>query len=154
MYRRAKGVGVLQTASDADRRSGRDESQEELDDEPLTFEDIVTNCFRFLGINDVEKILDMTPGEYTALMRGYSLKQVDIRYQSHMQAWLNQMVKATKGSEKNPKPAFGEFKDFFDYEEEIKSVERLHRLKRITREKVNRFKRSKAEAERLINEGR
>ncbi|MED4172559.1 hypothetical protein P4631_08940 [Halalkalibacterium halodurans] len=96
----------------------------------------------------------MTPREYTSLMRGYSLKQVDIRYQAHMQAWLNQMVKATKGSEKNPKPAFGEFKDFFDYDKEIKSVERAYQPKRITREKVERFKRSKAEAERLLNEGR
>lgn len=70
-----------------------------------------------------------------------------------MQAWLNQAVQATTDG-KNPKPLYPSFDKFFNYEKEVRRVEKLYKPNPISNEKVTNFKRSVAEAERLLNGGR
>lgn len=98
----------------------------------------------------------MTPREYFALMKGHSYKVVDARYDAHMQSWLDQQVQATKktGKKGDVKPVYESFKDFFDYEKELKNVEKSYVKEPISKEKVERFRSSVAEVERLMNEGR
>ena len=55
-------------------------------------------------------------------MEAVRLKQVDMDYRNHLQAFLNYAVKATKGSGKNTKPVFTSFKKFFDYDKKVKEV--------------------------------
>lgn len=49
----------------------------------------------------------------------YAIQQEDRRYQSAIQAWFNQSVKATKGKGKNAKSAYKDFKDFYNHKEEF-----------------------------------
>lgn len=56
-------------------------------------------------------------------MKAVRLKQVDMDYRQHLQAFLNFAVKAEKKTGKNKsKPVYSRFKRFYDYEEEIKKV--------------------------------
>jgi hypothetical protein len=56
-------------------------------------------------------------------MEAVRLKQVDMDYRNHLQAFLNFAVKAEKKSGKNKsKPVFSKFKKFYDYDEEIKKA--------------------------------
>jgi len=93
----------------------------------------------------------MTPREYSSLIKGYSLSEVDRQNSQHLQAWINQSVKSTdaKGRSK-----FKEYKDFFDYDKVIKQVEESFKEKHIDKHMVERFRKSVAEAERLLNGGR
>lgn len=52
-------------------------------------------------------------------MEAVRLKQVDMDYRNHLQAFLNFAVKAEKKSGKHSKPVFTKFKKFYDYEKEI-----------------------------------
>ena len=61
--------------------------------------------------------------EYELLMEAVRLKQVDMDYRNHLQAFLNFAVKAEKKSGKNKsKPVYGKFKKFYDYEKELEKV--------------------------------
>lgn len=60
--------------------------------------------------------------EYELLMDAVRLKQVDMDYRNHLQAFLNFAVQATKG--KGQKPVFSKFKRFFDYEKEVEKATR------------------------------
>lgn len=53
-------------------------------------------------------------------MEAARLKNVDLTYREHLQAWLNFVVKARKG--KQGKPVYKKFKQFFDYEKEIENI--------------------------------
>ncbi len=53
-------------------------------------------------------------------MEAARLKNVDLTYREHLQAWLNFVVKARKG--KQGKPVYKKFKQFFDYEAAVKEV--------------------------------
>ena len=56
-------------------------------------------------------------------MEAVRLKQVDMDYRNHLQAFLNFAVKAKKKTGKNKsKPVYSKFKRFYDYDEEIKKV--------------------------------
>lgn len=154
MYRRLTGRGVLQTTV---RGRGEDEVEEPEEIKPnerITFDDILENCYRYLGINDPEKVLDMTPKQYSALMRGYSYKLVDDQYIAHKQAWINNQVSATKSKGKGKtEPVFKTFNKFFDYEREIKRVDDRFKESKVSKKTVNNFRQSVAEAERLLNGG-
>jgi hypothetical protein len=56
-------------------------------------------------------------------MKAHALKQIDKEYDMHLQAWLNNQVKATKEVGKKYVPIYEKFKDFFDYEERINQVQ-------------------------------
>lgn len=61
--------------------------------------------------------------EYKLLMDAVRLKQIDMDYRNHLQAFLNFAVKAEKKSGKNKsKPVYAKFKKFYDYEKELAKV--------------------------------
>ena len=56
-------------------------------------------------------------------MDAVRLKQVDMDYRNHLQAFLNFSVKAEKKAGKNKsKPVYSRFKKFYDYEKEVAKV--------------------------------
>ena len=56
-------------------------------------------------------------------MEAVHLKQVDMDYRNHLQAFLNFAVKAEKKVGKNKsKPVYAKFKKFYDYENEVKKA--------------------------------
>ena len=56
-------------------------------------------------------------------MKAVELKQVDLSYQLHEQAFLNFAVRAEKKVGKNKtKPVYIKFEKFFDYAKEVKKV--------------------------------
>lgn len=112
---------------------------------------MITNCFRYLGINDVDKVYMMTPNEYITLMKAHSLRDLDRKYEAHMQAWLSRTVNATEKKGKKETYKFAKFEDFFDYEKEQKRIEKAYKRKPIDQEKVDKFKASVKRAEALLN---
>lgn len=78
------------------------------------------NCFRYLDFKSFAEVDRLTIPEYELLMESVRLKQIDLDYRNHLQAYLNFAVKATKG--KNQKPVFSNFKRFYNYEEELGNV--------------------------------
>lgn len=52
-------------------------------------------------------------------MQAERLKQIDLDYRNHLQAFLNFAVKAEKKSGKKSKPVYSKFKQFYDYEKEL-----------------------------------
>lgn len=75
-------------------------------------------------------------------MDAVRLKQVDMDYRNHLQAFLNYAVKAEKKSGKKSKPVFTKFKKFYDYEAELEKA-------RGKNEKKSRF----AGIGRFLNKG-
>ena len=62
----------------------------------------------------------LTIPEYNLLMEAARLKQIDMDYRNHLQAWLNFTVKAEKKAGKGKtKPVYTKFKQFYDYEKYI-----------------------------------
>ena len=56
-------------------------------------------------------------------MEAVRLKQIDMDYRNHLQAYLNFVVKAEKKTGKNKsKPVYSKFKRFYDYEKELEKV--------------------------------
>ena len=56
-------------------------------------------------------------------MEAAHLKQVDMDYRNHLQAYLNFAVKAEKKVGKNKsRPVYSKFKQFYNYEKEVKKV--------------------------------
>lgn len=81
------------------------------------------NCFRYLDFKSFAEVDRLTIPEYNLLMEAVRLKQIDIDYRNHLQAFLNFVVKAEKRSGKNKsKPVYDTFKKFYDYEKELKNV--------------------------------
>lgn len=80
------------------------------------------NCFRYLDFKSFAEVDRLTIPEYQLLMEAVRLKQVDMDYRNHLQAWLNFAVKAEKGSGKNRKPVYTKFEKFFDYKKAIKKA--------------------------------
>lgn len=65
----------------------------------------------------------LTLAEYELMMEAVRLKQVDMDYRNHLQAYLNFAVKAEKKTGKNKsKPVYAKFRKFYDYESEIKKA--------------------------------
>lgn len=81
------------------------------------------NCFRYLDFKSFDEVDRLTMPEYELLMEAVRLKQVDMDYRNHLQAFLNFAVKAEKKSGKNKsKPVYGKFKKFYDYEKELEKA--------------------------------
>ena len=56
-------------------------------------------------------------------MEAVRLKQIDLDYRNHLQAFLNFAVKAEKIAGKNKtKPVYTKFKKFYDYEKALEKV--------------------------------
>lgn len=65
----------------------------------------------------------LTIPEYELLIEAVQLKQIDMDYRNHLQAFLNFAVKAEKKSGKNKsKPVFSKFKQFYNYEKEVEKI--------------------------------
>lgn len=64
----------------------------------------------------------MTIPEYTLLMEAERLKQIDMDYRNHLQAYLNFVVKAEKKSGKKTKPVYNTFEKFYNYRRELEKV--------------------------------
>ena len=77
------------------------------------------NCFRYLDYKSFAEVDRLTIPEYKLLMDAVRLKQVDMDYRNHLQAFLNFAVKAEKKSGKHSKPVFTKFKKFYDYDKEV-----------------------------------
>lgn len=87
------------------------------------YREIALNCFRYLGYKSFAEVDCLTIPEYLLLMEAVRLKQVDLDYRNHLQAYLNFSVKAEKKVGKNKsKPVYAKFKKFYDYEAEIKKA--------------------------------
>lgn len=87
------------------------------------YREIALNCFRFLNFKSFEDVDRLTYPEYEILMEAVRLKQVDMDYRNHLQAFLNFAVKAQRKAGKNKsKPVYGKFKRFYNYEKEIEKV--------------------------------
>lgn len=83
------------------------------------------NCFRYLDYKSFEEVDRLTIPEYLLLMEAVRLKQVDMDYRNHLQAFLNYSVKAQKKTGKNKsKPVYTKFKKFFDYEKALADVQK------------------------------
>lgn len=65
----------------------------------------------------------LTIPEYELLMEAVRLKQVDLDYRNHLQAFLNFAVKAEKRSGKKSRPVYNKFKRFYNYEEELEKAQ-------------------------------
>ena len=58
------------------------------------------------------------------MMKAVRLKQFDMDYRNHLQAYLNFTVKAEKKSGKNKtKPVYDKFIKFFNYDKELEKAE-------------------------------
>lgn len=56
-------------------------------------------------------------------MEAVRLKQIDMDYRNHLQAFLNFVVKAEKKAGKGKsKPVYRRFRQFYDYEKEVEKV--------------------------------
>lgn len=56
------------------------------------------------------------------MMKAFDLKEVDLQYHIHLQAFLNFAVRAEKGSGKHRRPVYTRFEKFFDYEKTVDDV--------------------------------
>lgn len=83
------------------------------------------NCFRYLDYKSFAEVDRITIPEYELLMEAVRLKQVDMDYRNHLQAYLNFVVKAEKKAGKGKsKPVFSTFKKFFDYKKELAKAQK------------------------------
>jgi hypothetical protein len=97
------------------------------------------NCFRYLEFKNLDEVDRISPYEYKLLMKGARLRNVDVDFKQHWQAFLNHLVRSEKKSGKNKtKPVYPTFKSFYDYEKEQKkalgadeSNQRLNDIKKI-----------------------
>lgn len=87
------------------------------------YREIALNCFRYLDFKSFAEVDRLTIPEYNLLMEAVRLKQVDMDYRNHLQAFLNFAVKAEKKAGKGKsKPVYGKFKDFYNYDAEVEKV--------------------------------
>lgn len=88
------------------------------------------DCFRYLDYKSFAEVDRLTIPEYELLMQAVRLKQVDMDYRVHQQAFLNFAVRAEKKSGKKSKPVYTKFKKFYDYEAEVKKATRKKKKSR------------------------
>jgi hypothetical protein len=55
-------------------------------------------------------------------MEGVQLRQIDMDYRCHLQAYLNFAVRAEKKKGKGSEPVFKKFKQFYNYKAELEKV--------------------------------
>ena len=89
------------------------------------------NCFRYLEFKSFAEVDRLTIPEYKLLMEAVKLRQVDLDYRNHLQAFLNFSVKAEKKVGKNKsRPVYRRFKQFYDYESELDKVNKKNKKSR------------------------
>lgn len=71
----------------------------------------MNNCFRYLNINDIDKINRLTIAEYQMLMNGAVLKSIDKQEELFLLAWAIRQAKAKK---KSGRYFYRTFKQFFN----------------------------------------
>ena len=87
------------------------------------YREVALNCIRYLDFKSLQEVDRLTIPEYNLLIEAVRLKQVDMDYRNHLQAFLNFAVKAKKKVGKNKsRPVFSKFKRFYDYEKEVKKA--------------------------------
>lgn len=67
-----------------------------------------------MGLNDLHVIGRMTLSEYFLRLEAYQIQKVDVQSNMAMQAWMNQTVQATTGSNKHPRPKYKQFNEFYN----------------------------------------
>lgn len=81
------------------------------------------NCFRYLDYKSFAEVDRLTIPEYTLLIEAVRLKQVDMDYRNHLQAYLNFAVKAEEKTGKNKsRPVYRRFDRFYNYEKEVEKA--------------------------------
>lgn len=83
-------------------------------------DEILPNCFRYLGMHTFAEVERLTIPEYNLNMKVLGLRWVDIRYFVELGAFESFRAQGKKKAGKNKqKPAYPTFKKFFDYEKEL-----------------------------------
>lgn len=113
----------------------------------LTYGDVISSCFRFLGMNNIDTILDMTPSDYSYLMTGYRLKRLDDIQQELEKEILRNKLNAT---DKKGKPVYT-FKKVFNHEKEVKDVMYETRKQGVNKETVDKFTQSMENVHEAFN---
>ena len=81
------------------------------------------NCFRFLGFKGFDEGDRLTIAEYELLMKAAELREADIDYRLHMQAFLNVQAGAKKKAGKNKERlVYNRFDKFYDRKKEIDRI--------------------------------
>ncbi len=87
------------------------------------YREIALNCFRYFEFKSFAEVDRLTLPEYRLLMEAERLKQVDMDYRNHLQAFLNFAVKGEKKAGKNKtRPVYSRFDRFYNYEKEIEKA--------------------------------
>lgn len=94
------------------------------------------NAFRYLGCVSFDEVDDLLVEEYLMLMEAYKYKKLDKEYETHLQAYLNHAVKATKKVGKSQQTLFPTFKDFFDYDKRLKKLNGLEETPPVDKTKI------------------
>ena len=111
------------SGDDRERDSETEGSRESVTSFEEVYREVALNCFRFLDFKSFDEVDRLTLPEYELLMEAVRLRQVDMDYRNHLQAFLNFAVKAQKKAGKNKsKPVFAKFKRFYDYEKAVEGV--------------------------------
>lgn len=103
-------------------------------------------------MNDLEAIHDLTPSDYSALMRGYKLSVADDKMlELERERLRNKMTETdAKG-----KPKHSNMKQIFDYQKEINEImSEYEAIPKVDPELVTRFADSKKRAEDILNSRR
>lgn len=75
---------------------------------------MILRSIRYLGMNDVTAIEELTPREYRLLHTGASLRMLDNINDQHRLAWLTREIEATEGKGKSRKYVYDKYDKFFD----------------------------------------
>ena len=98
------------------------------------YEDIAVTCFRFFGFRSLDEVDRLSLREYDLLVRAENLRQVDLDYRNHLQAWLNVAAKAEKKTGKRRfRLVYDTFEKFFDYDNAIEKAEKRKQKKQESR---------------------
>ena len=79
-------------------------------------------CFRYLSFTSFSEVDALTIPEYDVILEAIRLREVDLDYRDHMQAFLSYSVQAEKTVGKKRKPVYTTFKKFYDYESALKAA--------------------------------
>ena len=65
--------------------------------------------------------------EYAIRMKAHNLKRIDIEYDIHLQAWVNNKARATKERGKKIISYYERFKEFYDKDTEERKILGYHK---------------------------
>ena len=99
-------------------------------------------------MSDIDTILDLTPSDFNALLRGSRLKRADeIARILENEALISKMNATDKKGKRMYK-----MKDVFDHKKEVNRIlEEEGVLPKASKEQVDRFRDSKMKAEEILN---